>query len=221
MEEIVKQAEQELEEGAVKKEADEARSTETDQEALFESETPETVQSASSSVEPEEADTPPAMQDFQTTDNDSQLPDSEQLIDQNIFYLLGIHESGEEEKDKFLEELQQVIWEDFLENDLEKLLTTEQKPQVDEVLSDAKLEDLDKQEKVLELLEEMIPDLDELMKEKALEFKQDLVMDRVNDMKSSFQQDSVALAKIAQAETEFEQGNWKAGSILLNEVSNK
>lgn len=173
----------------------------------------QTSQPASDATSPD-ANVP----DSKTTNPDTQLPDSEELIDQNIFYLLGIHEGNEDEKEKFLVELQQIIWEDFLENDLRKLLSAEQQPQVEKILMNNQLEDLEKQEQVLDLIEDMIPNLDEIMKKKALEFKQDLVMDRVKDMKNRYQQHADALAKITQAEQDFQQGRWKTGSILLNEI---
>lgn len=111
-----------------------------------------------------ETDTPPLVT--------SSGPDSsESLEEQNIFELLGVADGSDEEKEEFLDELQQVIWEDFLENDVELLVTLEEKKQVDAILAKTDSNDLEKQEELVVYLEKLIPDLEEIMLEKALELK--------------------------------------------------
>ena len=53
----------------------------------------------------------------------------EALISQNIFDLLGVTDGTEAQRNEFLDELQQAIWEDFLENDLELLVTDNEREQ--------------------------------------------------------------------------------------------
>jgi hypothetical protein len=143
---------------------------------------------------------------------------SEKLEDQNIFFLLGVEDGTTEEKERFLDELQQVVWEDFLENDLELLITTQEKERVDQILNNADLSDLDKQEQVLNYLSNLIPDLEEIMLEKALELKQEMVKERVEGMRQYYADKEEALGKIDQAAQMFAQGKWSYGAKLLNQV---
>jgi hypothetical protein len=143
---------------------------------------------------------------------------SEKLEDQNIFFLLGVEDGTTEEKERFLDELQQVVWEDFLENDLELLITTQEKERVDQILNNADLSDLDKQEQVLNYLSNLIPDLEEIMLEKALELKQEMVKERVEGMRQYYADKEEVLGKIDQAAQMFAQGKWSSGAKLLNQV---
>jgi len=151
---------------------------------------------------------------------DSNQPDinSEKIEDQNIFTLLGIENSSEEEKDKFLDELQQVVWEDFLETDLEQLVTAEEKVKVDQILQNTSLSEVDKQEQALVLLEGIIPNLQEIMVEKALELKKELVKDRIAGMKENLAGDADKLQQVQTAETQIAQGQWRTGTAMLNRL---
>ncbi|MBD3250439.1 MAG: hypothetical protein GF381_02640 [Candidatus Pacebacteria bacterium] len=144
--------------------------------------------------------------------------DSEKLIDQNIFFLLGVDDGSDEEKDRFLDELQQVIWEDFVQRDLELLVTIEEKEEVDQILNDANLSELEKQEKVLVKLEKVIPDLEEIMLEKAVELKQDLVKERLASMRQFYSDNPEFVQQVNQANSLFSQGKWRSGAELLNKL---
>ncbi len=143
---------------------------------------------------------------------------SETLEDQNIFVLLGVDDGSTQEKERFLDELQQVIWEDFLENDVELLVTSQEKEKVDAILNNNDLSDLEKQEQIIVYLEELIPDLEEIMLEKALELKQDMVKERIEGMREYYQDDKRALNQINQASRNFAQGKWASGAEILNRI---
>src|SRR5260221_10105725 len=81
---------------------------------------------------------------------------SQSLEDQNIFHLLGVQDATDEEKEKFLDELQQVIWEDFLENDVELLLTEEELTDFKKISDNKELGEEDRQNKMIEFLEKLI-----------------------------------------------------------------
>ncbi len=176
--------------------------------------------------QPQQPKQPPQMSsspNTQQTGNsqaNNQQGDSETIERQNIFFLLGVEEGPSEEKESFLDELQQIVWEDFLENDLDLLITSQEKEKVNQIIGNADLSDLDKQEKIIEYLETLMPvaDLEEIMLEKALELKQEMVKERVEGMKEYYAGQEDKIAKIQEAAQLFAQGKWRSGAELLNEM---
>ncbi len=150
--------------------------------------------------------------------NEKKAESSEKLEDQNIFTLLGIQDGSVQEKEQFLNELQQVIWEDFLEKDLELLISKEEQTKVEQILANQELSQLQQQEQILDYLADLIPDLEEIMLEKALELKQDMVKERVEGLKQFYAGDDQALAKIEQAQALLAQGKWHSGAEKLNRL---
>lgn len=161
------------------------------------------------------------------TDTTHQAPDvvpsesldaAESLEEQNIFELLGVSDGTDEEKETFLDELQQVIWEDFLENDVDLLITPEEKVEVDAIIAKAELDDLEKQEQLVQYIESLVPDLEEIMLEKALELKEELFKERVTGLKEFYSGDVVSLEKVNQAQTAMEENKWRTAQGLLNQL---
>ncbi len=143
---------------------------------------------------------------------------SELLEDQNIFTLLGVLDGTEDQRDEFLDELQQVIWEDFLEYDVKLLVTKSEQDELTVLLEDSKSKDLEKQEKVVVFLEKLIPDLEEIMLEKALELKEEMARERVKSYKNLYQGQSEVLEKVAKAEELMNTNKWYSAAQLLNTV---
>lgn len=143
---------------------------------------------------------------------------SQTLEDQNIFFLLGVSDGSETEKEAFLDQLQQVIWEDFLENDVELLITEEEQAELKKIMDQKELKELELQEKIIVYLEKLIPDLEEIMLEKALELKEDMVRERVAGMREYFSDKPEALTKIQQAETLLNDNQWRNAAELLNSL---
>lgn len=141
---------------------------------------------------------------------------SEKLEEQNIFTMLGVSNGTEEQKEAFLDELQQVIWEDFLENDVELLISSADYAKMQQLLQEQHSSDLEQQEKVVVFLEKLIPDLEEIMLEKALALKGDMLRERIAGMKEFFAGRESELAKIAEAEALVQQNRWGSASALLN-----
>lgn len=144
---------------------------------------------------------------------------AERLEDQNIFNLLGVTDGTDEEKEAFLDELQQVIWEDFLENDVELLVTANEMEQVNTILTKENVDDLEKQEELVVYLEKLIPELEEIMLEKALELKEEMVRERLMGMKEFHAGKQNELDTITQAESFIQQDKWKSGVDLLNSIT--
>lgn len=143
---------------------------------------------------------------------------SEALADQNIFFLLGAEKSPAQEQEKFLDELQATIWEDFVLNDMGLLLTTQEKEKADEISNNSALSELQKQEQLLDYLDGLIPDLEAIMLEKALELKQDLVKERVESLKEVSLDDQQKQNKIQEVELLLSQGRWYSAGNLLNQI---
>ena len=138
------------------------------------------------------------------------------LGEQNIFAMLGVSDGTEAQKEAFLDELQQVIWEDFLENDVELLISSEDYAKMKELLQGQQSVNLEQQEKIVVFLEKLIPDLEDIMLEKALALKGDMFKERIAGMRQFFAGKTEELSKIDQAEQLMQQDQWYAASELLN-----
>lgn len=134
---------------------------------------------------------------------------------QNIFDLLGVNDGTDAEKEAFLDELQTVIWDDFLENDVELLLTTEEVSDLRAIQAKDKDEE-QKQEEIVQFLERLIPDLEEIMMEKALELKSDLVRERISGLREFFADNPAGMEKLREVETAIDVNNWADAARILN-----
>jgi hypothetical protein len=154
-----------------------------------------------------------------TTEPADASPDlSQSLEDQNIFTLLGVEDATDEEKESFLDELQQVIWEDFLENDVELLLTESEMVELRQILDALDKEELQKQEETVLFLEKLIPDLEEIMLEKALELKEDMAKERLSGLRDFYSNDVEKLNKVDEAAALVNQGSWRDAAQVMNSI---
>jgi len=144
--------------------------------------------------------------------------DSEALDAQNIFELLGVADGSDQEKDGFLDQLQQVIWEDFLENDVQLLLTKSEANELQTLLGQENQSETDRQESAVLFLEKLIPDLESIMLEKALELKREMVFERIAGMRELHGGKAEILARITEAEVLFKQDKWQSGAKVLNAI---
>ena len=139
--------------------------------------------------------------------------ESEELRAQNIFEMLGLADISNEEKNQFLDELESMIWDDFIVHDLELLLTSEEYAKAREIL-DSSSDENQKKEDLIVYLEKIVPDLDEVLYEKALELKSEMMGERLSKMKEGA--DEATLAKVKQAESLISQNLWRQAATLLN-----
>ncbi|MBD3279853.1 MAG: hypothetical protein GF390_04065 [Candidatus Pacebacteria bacterium] len=149
----------------------------------------------------------------------NQSQQAELLEEQNIFELLGVKDGTEAEKEQFLDELQQVIWEDFLENDVDLLVTTQEMNQVNSIQNQVGKTAAEKQTELVSYLAKLVPDLEEIMLEKALELKEEMVFERVKGMKDFYAGQTQKLQQLEQAEQLFRQDQWASGAKILNSLS--
>ena len=146
--------------------------------------------------------------------------DNQSLEAQNIFEMLGVKDGSQEEREAFLDELQEVIWEDFIDKDVELLVTEEELKGLKELEAqnqEKKAEE--QQEAVVTYLEKLIPDLEEIMLEKALELKEDLFRERIADMKDYYKDKPEVLENIGKAEGQMNEDKWAAAAQTLNQIS--
>ncbi len=148
----------------------------------------------------------------------SAIPVSQTLEDQNIFFLLGVDDGTDEEKESFLDELQQVIWEDFLENDVQLLITEEEKQGLQQIQVKTGVSEEDKQEEMVVYLEKLIPDLEEIMLEKALELKEDMVKERIAGMREYYADRPEELKKVDEAAALIKADKWRDAATALNSL---
>lgn len=145
---------------------------------------------------------------------------SESLEDQNIFFLLGVRDGTDQEKESFLDELQQVIWEDFLEYDVKLLITSDEMVELQKMLNSQTDRDLEKQEKIIIYLEKLIPDLEEIMLEKALELKEEMVRERANGLRQYYADKPDKLQRVDEAEKLMDSNQWYTAAHLMNSLGN-
>lgn len=158
----------------------------------------------------------PATQASEETTTPNQ---SETLEDQNIFFLLGVTDGTEAQREAFLDELQQVIWEDFLEYDVKLLITSEEMTQLQTLLDSQTDKDLEKQEKIVVYLEKLIPDLEEIMLEKALELKEEMVRERAVGLHQYYAEKPEKIERVEEAEKLMDAGKWYTAAHMMNSLS--
>ncbi len=146
-------------------------------------------------------------------------PDQESLEAQNIFVMLGIDDANNTEKEAFLDELQQVIWEDFLDQDVELLITDEEMGGLKKIMDNKDVEEEQRQEEIVVYLERLIPDLEEIMLEKALELKEDMIRERLLGVRDYYQGRAEQLALVDEAERLMNDGQWKSAADKLNSIA--
>lgn len=141
---------------------------------------------------------------------------SEALEDQNIFELLGINDASDSEKEVFLDELQQVIWEDFVENDVELLLTEDELKEFKFISTTSGLTEDERQGQMIDFLEKLIPDLEKIMLEKALELKEELTRERITDYQDFYKNDAAKLEEVTAALALADDQQWRSVAQKLN-----
>lgn len=154
----------------------------------------------------------------QSSSSDEPAPPSEELADQNIFEMLGVTTGTPEQREQFLDELQQVIWEDFIEHDTKLLLTDSEQEELQTILQAAPDKNLEQQEQVVVFLEKLIPDLDDILLEKALQLKEEMARERLKALRELHRNDSDKLATIERAEQLMNQQQWRTASETLNSI---
>lgn len=144
--------------------------------------------------------------------------ETESIEEQNIFDLLGVSDATEQEKESFLDELQQALWDDFLAKDLALLVSESELAEIEQVKNDTGLAEEKKQAVLIEKIEQFVPDIEEIMLEKALALKEDMLWERLSGIRESFKQGNQDQTRLDEAEQHFKAGRWRSGTKLLNSL---
>lgn len=147
---------------------------------------------------------------------DADKAKSQALEDQNIFDLIGDTRGTPEQKETFLDELQKVIWDDFLDNDVELLLTDEEIKPLESILISEETNDIQKQEAIVAYLGDKIPDLEDIMLEKALKLKEDMVQERILSLEELYADVPEKMESLKVARELVRQGKWADVAVALN-----
>lgn len=138
------------------------------------------------------------------------------LSAQNIFELLGVTDGTPEQREDFLTRLQQAVWDDFIANDLELLLTEKEMEPVSEILADKSIDATERQQKIVVYLTDLVPDLDQIMYEKALKLKEDLVMERLTSLEQLVTGQEKKMAELAEIRQLAKDDQWRDAGERLN-----
>jgi hypothetical protein len=143
-------------------------------------------------------------------------PASQALEDQNIFVLLGALKVTATEQEDFLDRLQKTIWDDFLDNDIELLLTQEELKPLEEIITAEDLDEVGKQEKMVAYIEKLIPDLEDILLEKALKLKEDLAQERIAGLTQLVADNEEKMAEMRAIKQLVREGQWATVGERLN-----
>jgi hypothetical protein len=137
-----------------------------------------------------------------------------------LFDVMGLKGSEQEEK-VTADEISDSLWQQFLAEDVMDQLSEEALDDLQKILNDKELEAKpnEQTQKMITIVEQFVPDMKGKLSQKALEFKKEIVMERVAGLRDKFAEDTDTLAKIDQVESFANDGKWNEAIQLLNQVS--
>lgn len=144
---------------------------------------------------------------------------SEAIQNMSIFDMLGV-EGTEEEKELFLTQIQDIIWQDVVETDLAPLLSDAELDEVEAFLSNDQKSDDEKRDHLFGLIIDKVPNAESVLLTRTMQLKSDLLMERLEGMKEYFKNDTAAQSKLAEAQKHIEMQQHGEAVALLNELSN-
>ncbi len=143
---------------------------------------------------------------------------SQAIQNMSIFDMLGV-QGTEEEKEAFLTQVQDVIWQDVVETDLAPLLSDAEIEAVEKMLNDEGKTDEEKRDYLFGLIIDKVPDAESVLLTRTMQLKSDLLSERLEGMKEYFQGKAEAQSKLAQAQTLIEQQKHEEAVAILNALS--
>jgi hypothetical protein len=137
-----------------------------------------------------------------------------ELTKADIFKLLGMSQVAETEKKKNLDEMEETIWQDFVEEDLPKMLKPEEKGRFEDLLKTAP-----SAEKVINFFGSppsggLPADFEEKYLAKTLEFKAEIAKEQIETLLESVD-DSSKKESLQKAKDLAAQGYWKQVEDLM------
>jgi hypothetical protein len=144
----------------------------------------------------------------------------EDLESQNLFTMLALEDLSDEEKEAFLKDLEQLIWDNFVDVELPLLLNSEEKSQADQILADNNKTENERKEALLVYLEKFVPNLEEIMYKKALNLKREMFEERLKKLRASAAEENnlSLMADLDQIQELIEADRYKTAVNLLNKT---
>ena len=143
-------------------------------------------------------------------------PTAQQTLQRmDIFDILGAQGTNEE-KEAFLEELQDVIWQEVFEKHVSEKLTDDDVKAVEGIIADEAMEDDAKRVKLFEMLRDKVPDLDSILLDRTVQLKADMLQQRLEGMKEFYASNADATGKLSQAEQMWGAEQYQEMVDLLN-----
>lgn len=183
------------------------------------------IDSKPSATEPEPGETAP-VEPASLTLNNGQLNEepvkeaanTEGLEAQNIFDMLNLSQLSDQEKDSFLNDLEKLIWDNFITIDLPLLLTAEEKAEADRLMSEVGKSEDEQKEALLVYLDKLVPNLEQVMYQKAITLKKELFEERLRKMREQAKADNnlSLLADLDQIDDLLKAERYQTAVQLLN-----
>jgi len=160
-----------------------------------------------------------------TVNESNEVVEDESLETQNIFEMLGADDGDDELKESFLDELQDTVWDNFLNNDVSSLFTTVEMVEFDKLKD--KRDSIDRSDKdaylqaqdsLVSYIESLVPDLENLMLAKALELKKDLFFERITATRESNADNQEILIQLSKVEELAKSEKYRSATTLLNSL---
>lgn len=142
---------------------------------------------------------------------------STQLQDLDIFTVLGV-DGTSEEKEQFLDEMQATVWDSITQQHLEEKMSDEQLTEIENIIADENVSDEDKKARLSEKLNQLIPNVEQVIMDTTNELKADLLQERLSGMTTRFQEDTEVSAKLKTAQEKYDAKSYQECVEILNAI---
>ncbi|SRR5258708_2876402 len=139
------------------------------------------------------------------------------LRDIDLIMLLDF-QGSEEEKQAFIQEMQNAVWQDIADTDLVGQLTDTEMEEIMKMLSDETVPAAAKQEMVTAQLMGKFPNIKEIVSHRALQFKADLFRERAEGIKMHYASNPENVQKVEQALATAQGGDYVQAAQLLKQL---
>jgi len=101
---------------------------------------------------------------------------------------------------------------------VELLLTEDELKEFRKISENGEAKEDERQGQMIEFLEKLIPDLEKIMLEKALELKEELTRERITEYQDFYKNDAAKLETVNQALSLADQQQWRTAAEKLNSL---
>lgn len=138
----------------------------------------------------------------------------------DVFTLLGTTGSPED-REAFLTELQDAIWQEVAEEHLASQLSDQEMDEISRVMDDTSLSVEAKRNKLFEVLGQKVPDIEKILEDKTIQIKEDLLTERLEGMMVYYEEDEDAMRRLEEADDLLLSEKYAEAVAILNDLSKK